>query len=77
MTEPKVAIEIKNVSKQFILPQNRNSTLKQAIISIFKGHKNKKTMHQVLKDINFNINDGDFFGIIGRNGSGKSSRNQR
>ena len=71
MTEPKVAIEIKNVSKQFVLPQNRNTTLKQAVVNIFK--ENNKTMHQVLRDINFNINDGDFFGIIGRNGSGKST----
>ena len=71
MTNQKVAIEIKNVSKQFVLPQNRNTTLKQAVVNIFK--ENNKTMHQVLRDINFNINDGDFFGIIGRNGSGKST----
>ena len=71
MTNQKVAIEIKNVSKQFVLPQNRNTTLKQTIVNIFK--ENNKTIHQVLKDINFNVNDGDFFGIIGRNGSGKST----
>lgn len=69
--EQKVAIEVKNVHKQFILRKNKNTTLKQAVVNIVK--QNKKTIYKVLDDISFDVMDGDFFGIIGRNGSGKST----
>lgn len=65
------AIEIKNIHKEFVLPQNKNTTLKQAVVNIVK--KNRKTIYKVLDGVTFNINEGDFFGIIGRNGSGKST----
>lgn len=67
----KVAIEIKDIHKEFILLQNKSTTLKQAIINIVK--KNHKTVYKVLDGISFNVNEGDFFGVIGRNGSGKST----
>lgn len=67
----KVAIDIKDIHKEFILPQNKNSTLKQAVVNIVK--KNHKTIYKVLDGVDFKINHGDFFGIIGRNGSGKST----
>lgn len=67
----KVAIEVKDVHKEFVLPQNKNTTLKQAVINIIR--KNHKTIYKVLDGISFDINEGDFFGVIGRNGSGKST----
>lgn len=70
-TKTDIAIEVKNIHKQFILPQNRNTTLKQAVVNIVK--KNNKTIFKVLDDVTFDIKKGDFFGIIGRNGSGKST----
>ena len=30
-------------------------------------------MQHVLRDINFEVKEGDFFGVVGRNGSGKST----
>lgn len=69
--ERKVAIEIKNVHKEFILRQNKNTTLKQAVVNIVK--QNKKTVFKVLDGVSFDVMEGDFFGIIGRNGSGKST----
>lgn len=67
----KVAIEVKNIRKDFILSQNKDSTLKQAMVNMFK--KNGKTVYRVLDDINFDVYEGDFLGVIGRNGSGKST----
>lgn len=66
-----IAVEVKNVSKEFVMLQNKNSTLKQAVVNIVR--KNKKTVHQVLDDVSFKVYKGDFFGIVGRNGSGKST----
>lgn len=67
----KTAIEIKDIHKEFVLLQNKSTTLKQAVVNIIK--KNNKTIYKVLDGISFNIDEGDFFGIIGRNGSGKST----
>lgn len=67
----RIAIEIKDIHKEFILRQNKSTTLKQAMVNIVK--KDNKTIYKVLDGISFSINEGDFFGIIGRNGSGKST----
>lgn len=66
-----IAISINKLHKEFVLPQNRNTTLKQAFVNI--GKKNTKKQQQALDNINFDIKKGEFFGIIGRNGSGKST----
>lgn len=71
MTNKIVAIEVKKIHKEFVLPQNKNSSLKQAVVNIVK--KNNKTIYKVLDGVSFEVNKGDFFGIIGRNGSGKST----
>lgn len=34
---------------------------------------NKKESYKILDSINFTVNEGDFYGIMGRNGSGKTS----
>ena len=69
MTKP--AIIVKDVRKEFILPQSKNSSIKHAFVNIVK--RNKKTVQKVLDGVSFTINQGDFFGVVGRNGSGKST----
>jgi len=66
-----IAICVKNVSKQFIIPHERVSTLKGTFVNIFR--KNTYEKFYALKDVSFEVKKGEFFGILGRNGSGKST----
>ena len=66
------AITVKNLHKSFRLPTEQSFGLKQTIFNRLRGIKGYKEQ-KVLKGINFDIQKGDFIGIIGRNGSGKST----
>lgn len=65
-------IKVDHLSKVFRLPHERNTSIKSAFVNFYKGAKNYETQ-QVLRDISFEIKQGEFFGIVGRNGSGKST----
>jgi len=66
-----IAIKVNRVSKTFKIPHEKNSTLKQAALGVFRS----KTYEEfnALKKISFDVKKGEFFGIIGRNGGGKST----
>ena len=68
----KVAISVRSVSKTFKLPHEKHNSIKSLFVSMFRGKKSYERQ-QVLKDISFEIKEGEFFGIVGRNGSGKST----
>ena len=62
-------IEVKNISKTFKVPV-RNAGLKETVKSFF--HRKYNYVHAI-KDISFNIEQGEIVGYIGPNGAGKST----
>lgn len=73
-----VAISAKNIGKTF-REQLGSRSFKEAFVNAGRRltGKREKRVHKgdyiVLKDINFEIKKGEFFGIAGRNGCGKST----
>lgn len=71
-TKAPVVLSADHVSKSFKLPTEQATGLKQAVINWAKGVKGYKKQ-TVLKDVSFEVHQGEFFGIVGRNGGGKST----
>ena len=67
-----IALKVDHVSKNFRLPIERAGSLKNLLFNWIRGVRGYR-IQEVLKDINFDIKQGEFFGIVGKNGSGKST----
>lgn len=46
--------------------------MKEAVIAL-KGVKKNYGKHEVLRDVNLQVNRGDIYGLVGKNGAGKST----
>lgn len=64
----KSVIEFNNVSKRYHL--GRKLLLKEALLDVFKSSNDH---FWALKDVSFSVKKGETVGIIGKNGSGKST----
>ena len=65
-----VEIEFRNVSKRFQLAEGR--TLREFVPALLKGQAWSEPFY-ALRDVSFSVANGETLGIIGRNGSGKST----
>jgi len=65
-----IALSVENVSKDFLLPHNRKTSLKERLLSF---ERQSFEHFHALKDISLEVKKGEFFGVVGRNGSGKST----
>lgn len=63
-------IEVKDVHKSFKIYYDKGATLKERILF---QKRNSHEIHEVLKGINLNIEQGEVIGLIGKNGCGKST----
>ena len=70
----KPILEIKEISKKFQIQGNTQHylSLRENLFSFLKPNS-KKEEFWALKDVNFNVEQGDTVGIIGKNGAGKST----
>ena len=66
-----VAVSIAGASKSFKLPRNRASTLKERVLQP-RSARSFEWLHAV-QHVTLDVEQGEFFGIVGRNGSGKST----
>jgi ABC-2 type transport system ATP-binding protein len=64
------AIVVDHLSKRFRLYHERNQNLKA---SLMRGRRARYEEFWAVKDVSFDIERGEAFGIIGHNGSGKST----
>jgi ABC-type polysaccharide/polyol phosphate transport system ATPase subunit len=66
-----VVIEARNISKSFRIPEHRVDSLKERAVHPLRRIRYRTL--EALRDVSFEIHQGEFFGIVGRNGSGKST----
>ncbi|HET6965852.1 MAG TPA: ABC transporter ATP-binding protein [Acidimicrobiales bacterium] len=70
MSDGPVVVEAVNVSKKFRLVHERNHSLKATII---RGRRVVAEDFWALRDVSLQVRQGETFGLIGQNGSGKST----
>jgi lipopolysaccharide transport system ATP-binding protein len=64
-------IEVENLSKLYYLGGKMSNSLRDAISSF--GKRQEKQELWALRDVSFDVSQGETLGIIGRNGAGKST----
>jgi ABC-type polysaccharide/polyol phosphate transport system ATPase subunit len=69
-----LAVELRGVSKSFVLRHNRASHVKVRLIGVFKPrYRERLETFWALRGIDLQVREGECVGLIGPNGSGKST----
>lgn len=68
-------IQARNVSKSFINWMDRPHDIKKVLINLMQGKMDfgQRSRVTILDEVSFSINEGEFVGIMGKNGVGKST----
>jgi lipopolysaccharide transport system ATP-binding protein len=68
-------IKVEGIGKQYRLGEQGPAylTLRDSLSNLFRKTASKNDFIWALKDITFNVNQGEVIGVIGRNGAGKST----
>lgn len=70
-----IAIRVSNLTKKFRHWENPPNSVKTLLVDALKGNLKLGARHEftVLEDVSFEIQSGEFIGIMGKNGAGKST----
>ena len=66
------AVSVKNISKKFKLFHEKRDSIYECAAGFFQKKRHSEIL-QALDDVSFNVKHGEIFGIIGRNGDGKTT----
>src|SRR5947209_14605973 len=70
MTAPIISVE--NVTQRFRVIHERPDTIRELFSKFFR-HSTNVHQFEAVKDVSFEVQEGEMVGLVGRNGSGKST----